>query len=85
MQVRSVLVRGGGEEQEKCKLRHTYEVCFARVTEEEILKDRISYHNFSVLPHAQAWAHAAGNLREPLAMPLRAEENYFPEQNIKCL
>mmetsp|Transcript_32432 Transcript_32432/g.69058 ORF Transcript_32432/g.69058 Transcript_32432/m.69058 type:complete len:144 (+) Transcript_32432:78-509(+) len=61
----------------KCKLRYTCEVFFARVTEEEVLKDRISYRNFSVLPHVQAWAHAAGNLRGPLSMPARAHSSYF--------
>ena len=62
------------------KLRYTCEVVFRRVTEEEVLRDRISYHNFSVLPHVQAWAHAHNNLSGPLAIPLRAPENYFPQE-----
>lgn len=63
----------------KCKLRYTCEVFFRRVTEEEVLRDRIPYRNFAILPHAQAWAHAYGNLKKPLALPAN-HGNYFPTQ-----
>ena len=64
----------------KTKLSYTCEVVLRRVTEEEVLRDRISYHNFAVLPHVQAWAHAHNNLSGPLAIPLKASENYFPQK-----
>jgi len=73
----------GKSNKKKCKLRYTCEVYFARVTEEEVLKDRISYHNFAVLPHVHAWAHAAGNLREPLARPMLAPTDYFKTKQKK--
>ena len=64
----------------KTKLHYTCEVVFRQVTEEEVLRDRISYHNFAVLPHVQAWAHAYNNLSGPLAIPFQAPENYFPQK-----
>ena len=48
-----------------CKLCYTCETYFARVVAEEVLKDVISYSNLRIIPHVQAWAHAAANIQHP--------------------
>ena len=51
---------------EICKLRYTCEVAYARVTNEEALKDVIPYQYFPYFDAINHWAHAQANFRKPL-------------------
>ena len=52
-----------------CRLRYTCEVVFARVTEQDLLKDKIPYCNLKSLTYGIEWAHAHSNLHRPLKPP----------------
>ena len=55
------------------------------ITEEDVLKDGIFCHNFVFLPHVRAWAHVAGNLKVPLAMPHRSGLSLKNNLNIHAM